>query len=200
MKYSILDAIKHRRTYYALKNESPISNDELRQIIEQSVKYVPSAFNSQSTRLVVLIGDKHRKVWELTKDVLRGMVSPENFPATENKINTAFESGYGTVLYYEDQAVVRGLQEQFPAYADNFPVWSEHTNAMHQLTIWTALEEVGFGASLQHYNPIIDDSLAKEFNINPDWKLRAQMPFGLPAFDAGEKAFEPLEKRIVFFK
>ena len=178
MKYSILDAIKHRRTYYALKNESPISNDELRQIIEQSVKYVPSAFNSQSTRLVVLIGDKHRKVWELTKDVLRGMVSPENFPATENKINTAFESGYGTVLYYEDQAVVRGLQEQFPAYADNFPVWSEHTNAMHQLTIWTALEEVGFGASLQHYNPIIDDSLAKEFNINPDWKLRAQMPFG----------------------
>ena len=200
MKYSILDAIKHRRTYYALKNESPISNDELRQIIEQSVKYVPSAFNSQSTRLVVLIGDKHRKVWELTKDVLRGMVSPENFPATENKINTAFESGYGTVLYYEDQAVVRGLQEQFPAYADNFPVWSEHTNAMHQLTIWTALEEVGFGASLQHYNPIIDDSLAKEFNINPNWKLRAQMPFGLPACDAGEKAFEPLEKRIVFFK
>ena len=61
MKYSILDAIKHRRTYYALKNESPISNDELRQIIEQSVKYVPSAFNSQSTRLVVLIGDKDRK-------------------------------------------------------------------------------------------------------------------------------------------
>lgn len=58
---------------------------------------------------------------------------------------------------------------------------------------------MSFGASLQHYNPIIDDSLAKEFNINPDWKLRA-VPFGLPACDAGEKAFEPLENRIVFFK
>lgn len=67
-------------------------------------------------------------------------VSERTSPRLKAK-STAFESGYGTVLYYEDQAVVRGLQEQFPAYADNFPVWSEHTNAMHQLTIWTALEE-----------------------------------------------------------
>ena len=200
MNRLFLDAIEHRRSYYALKNESPISDYEIREIVERSIKHVPSAFNSQSTRLVVLLGENHRKVWELTKDVLRAIVPAEAFENTEAKINTSFESGYGTILYYEDQTVVRGLQEQFPAYSENFPVWSEHTNAMHQFAIWTALEDAGFGASVQHYNPIIDEVVANEFNIKHNWKLRAQMPFGIALDDAGEKTFQPLEDRIIFLK
>ena len=31
---TFLDAIAHRRTYYALKNESPISDDAIREIVE----------------------------------------------------------------------------------------------------------------------------------------------------------------------
>ena len=34
------------------------------------------------------------------------------------------------------------------------------------------------GASLQHYNPLIDNIIKKEFQINKDWKFIAQMPFG----------------------
>lgn len=199
MNRSFLDAIAHRRSYYALKNESPISDDAIREIVERVVKHIPSAFNSQSTRIVVLLGQHHRRVWELTKDVLRATVAAEAFAKAEEKINTSFQSGYGTILYYEDQSAVRALQDRFPAYADNFPVWSEHTNAMHQLALWTALEDAGFGASVQHYNPIIDEVVAREFNLNPDWKLRAQMPFGVPAGEPGEKTFLPLEDRITFF-
>lgn len=197
---TFLDAIAHRRSYYALKNESPISDDAIREIVECTIKHVPSPFNSQSTRLVVLLGEHHQKVWELTKDVLRERIAPDKFAQTEQKINASFQSGYGTILYYEDQSVVRGLQEKFPSYADNFPIWSEQTNGMHQLTLWTALEDAGFGASLQHYNPIIDEVVAKEFKIDADWKLRAQMPFGVPAGEPGEKTFEPLEERLLFLK
>ncbi len=103
-------------------------------------------------------------------------------------------------MYYEDQDVVKGLQEQFPLYADNFPVWSEHTSAMHQFAIWTALEDAGFGASVQHYNPLIDAEVAKTFGIKPSWKLRAQMPFGVAIGEAGEKTFAPIEERVLFFK
>lgn len=33
-----------------------------------------------------------------------------------------FRGGRGTILFFEDQEIVRGQQEAFKAYADNFPV------------------------------------------------------------------------------
>jgi len=121
-------------------------------------------------------------------------------PATEAKIDNAFAAGYGTVLYYEDESVVEGLQNAFPLYSENFPKWPQHTSAMHQFTIWTTLEQAGFGASLQHYNPIIDEEIAKTWNINPKWKLIAQMPFGVPTSEPVPKEFQALENRVVVFK
>lgn len=199
MSKNFLDAIAHRRTYYALKNESPISNEEIRHIVEHSVKHVPSAFNSQSTRVVLLTGKHHQRLWEIAKEELKKLFSEQAYEATATKIDGSFASGYGTILYYEDQDVVKGLQQQFPTYAENFPIWSEHTNAMHQLTIWTALEDAGFGASVQHYNPLIDEAVAKAFDIPSSWKLRAQMPFGTPAGEPGEKTFAPIEDRVKVF-
>lgn len=199
MSKNFLDAIAHRRSYYALKNESPISKAEIQNIVEQCVKHIPSAFNSQSTRVVVLTGEHHQRMWNLAKEELKKLFSEAAYEATAAKIDGAFAAGYGTILYYEDQNVVKGLQEQFPLYAENFPIWSEHTNAMHQLAIWTALEDAGLGASVQHYNPLIDEAIAKAFDIPSSWKLRAQMPFGTPAGEPGEKTFAPLEDRIKFF-
>ena len=95
--------------------------------------------------------------------------------------------------------MVKGLQAQFPSYADNFPIWAEHTNAMHQYAIWTTLAAAGIGANLQHYNPLIDAAVAKEWNIPASWTLRAQMVFGGIAAPAGEKAFAPVEERFRVF-
>ena len=200
MSRSFMDAIAHRRSFYALKNESPISDKEIHKLVQQVVTYVPSAFNTQSTRMVVLLGDKHIKLWKLVKNVLKALIPAEAFVKTEAKINGAFQSGYGTILFYEDVPTILNMQEQFPLYADNFPVWSEQTNGMHQLAVWTALEDAGFGASLQHYNPLIDEIVAREFNIDLHWKLRGQMPFGVPVGEAAEKTFLPIEDRVLFLK
>jgi len=89
------------------------------------------------------------------------MVVPEDkFQPTDEKINS-FRSGYGTVLFFEDMSIVESLQKQFPLYKDNFPVWAEQTNWMHQFIIWTALEIEGYGASLQHYTELIDAEVKK---------------------------------------
>lgn len=72
--------------------------------------------------------------------------------------------------------MVKGLQEQFPLYANNFPVWSEHSTAIAQFAVWTALAEANVGASLQHYNPVVDEAAAKEWSIPASWVLRAQPP------------------------
>ena len=189
----------HRRTYYALNNLSPVDDQAIEQIIHFTVRNVPSAFNSQSTRVVLLLHAHHAKLWSLVMEALRKIVPSDHFAATESKIN-AFAAAYATILYFEDTDTVRSLQQQFPSYADNFPLWSEQTSAMHQFTIWTMLEEVGFGASLQHYNQLIEDEVHRQWNLPACWRLIAQMPFGTPIHEPGEKCFLPLDQRVKVFK
>lgn len=200
MEKSFVEALKHRRTYYAITNQSPISDEEIEQIVQLAVTHVPSAFNSQSTRVVLLLGDNHQKLWQIAKETLRSILPAEAFAGTEAKINGCFASGYGTALFFEDQTVVEGLQEAFSVYKDNFPGWALQTSAMHQLAIWTMLEDAGLGASLQHYNPLIDAEVRRTWNLPESWKLVAEMPFGLPAGEPGEKEFKPLSERMKVFK
>ena len=75
---------------------------------------------------------------------------------------------------------------------DNFANWSVQTNAMHQFAIWTALSSKGIGASLQHYNPLVDQITTQEFDIPASWKLVAQMPFGDIREKVGEKKYNQL--------
>ncbi|MDR1739728.1 MAG: nitroreductase family protein [Bacteroidales bacterium] len=195
---NLKEAIANRRSYYAIGNQSPVSDKEIEEIIRFAVLNLPSAFNSQTARLVLLLGEHHLKLWDIVKETLRKKVPAEAFPRTEQKINS-FAAGHGTVLYFEDTNIVKGLQEKFPTYADNFPVWSEHTSAIHQFAVWTMLEDAGFGASLQHYNPIIDEEVRQTWNLPDTWKLIAQMPFGNILKEADEKTFLPLDERVKVF-
>ncbi|GAA5903475.1 hypothetical protein JCM6882_006557 [Rhodosporidiobolus microsporus] len=195
---SYLDALKSRRTIYALGKESPISSERIVELTQEIVKHVPSSFNSQSTRAVVVFGDSHDKVWQIAKDQIKAIVPESAWPASEARLN-GFQGAYGTVLFYEDQAVIRGLQENIAAYAEHFPTWSEHTHGAHAVALWTALEAEGLGANLQHYNPLIDADVAKAFDVPADWKLRAQLVFGKPLAPAGDKEFKPIEDRVKVF-
>ena len=200
MKNSFFEAVQARRTYYGISKESPVADEQITEIVNTAVKHSPSAFNSQSARVVVLFGAQHDRLWDIVKVELQKIVPADSFGATEDKINGAFRSGYGSVLYFEDMTVIEGLQQQFPTYKDAFPVFSHHSAGMLQFVIWTALEEAGLGASLQHYNPVIDDAVKAEWNVPASWKLVAQMPFGTPVAQPGEKAFQPLEERVKVYK
>lgn len=185
-----------RRSIYMLNDQLPVSKDDIVKVVEHAVLHTPSSFNSQSSRLVVLFGEDHKKLWQITEDLLRAMVNDEEkFKSTADKM-AMFKAGAGTVLFFEDQAVVKGLQDQFPAYAHNFPVWAEHASAMHQYAIWNALAALNVGANLQHYNGVIDEKVAQEWNIDSNWKLIAQMVFGGIAAPAGDKEFAPIENRL----
>ena len=168
-------------------------------MIKETIRNTPSSFNSQSSRAVVLFGAEHEKLWNIVLDTLRKIVPAEAFAATETKVNNCFKAGFGSVLYFEDQSVVEGLQQKFPSYADNFPIWSEQSGGMAQYAVWLALAEVGLGATLQHYNPIIDQAVAEAWDIPTNWKLRAQMPFGSIEAPAGEKTYIDEEVRFKVF-
>ena len=185
---SFLGHIKQRRTIYAVGKNVALTPEQIESVIKEAVNHSPSAFNSQTSRIVTLFGDSHLQFWNIVRETLRKIVPEAAFEGTNAKINS-FAAGYGTVLFYEDQDVVKALQEQFALYADNFPVWSEHSSAIAQFAVWTALSEQNIGASLQHYNPIVDAEIAEIFDIPANWKLRAQLVFGSIEAPAGEKTF-----------
>ena len=200
MKRTFAEALEHRRSYYSIGSDSPVLDEEVVHIVRTAVKNVPSAFNSQSTRSGLLLGDEHKKLWDIVKSTLKQRIPSDAFAKTEAKIDGCFAAGHGTVLYFEDTAVVKNLQEAFPSYAENFPTWSQHTSAMHQFAIWTMLEDAGLGASLQHYNPLIDEEVRRTWNLPGSWMLIAEMPFGTPTAEPGEKEFGELSERIKIFR
>ena len=185
---SFLDQIKQRRTIYAIGKNVTLENSKIESVIQEAVKQSPSSFNSQTSRVVTLFGQSHDKFWDIVLETLRKIVPAAAFEGTSGKI-ASFKAGHATVLFYEDQDVVKSLQEQFALYADNFPVWSEHSTAIAQFAVWTALAEHNIGASLQHYNPIVDEEVASIFDIPANWKLRAQLVLGSIEAGAGEKTY-----------
>jgi len=194
-----LDLFKKRRTQYALNKKLPLSHSEIQQLVFATVREAPSAFNSQSSRIVILFDEQHNRLWnELVKEVLRGLTTPAQFEITSKKL-AGFAAAAGTILFYEDTAVIKSLQERFPSYADNFPEFSAHSAGMAQFAVWSALAEADIGASLQHYNPVIDAPVRQAWDIPATWRLCAQMPFGGHAAAIAPKEYMADSERFRVF-
>ncbi|WP_333651858.1 nitroreductase family protein [Lacrimispora sp.] len=188
----IIEALEKRRSYYNINRELPVSMEEVTKRIETLTELVPDAFNMKSSRLVVALGEKQDLLWDSIYEVFGGQIPKDK--------TDSFKAGAGTVLYFYDQAVVKGLQDQFPLYAGNFPVWALQANAMLQISIWSGLRELGIGASLQHYNPVIDQKIRELFDVPESYQLIAQMPFGGIVEEPGPKEKEDISKRVRIVK
>lgn len=188
----IIEALEKRRSYYNINRELPVSMEELTKRIETLTELVPDAFNMKSSRLVVVLGEKQDLLWDSIYEVFGGQIPKDK--------TDSFKAGAGTVLFFYDQAVVKGLQDQFPLYAGNFPGWALQANAMLQISIWSGLRELGIGASLQHYNPVIDQKIRELFDVPESYQLIAQMPFGGIVEEPGPKEKEDISKRVRIVK
>ena len=193
------EAVVSRRSIYALNKEIPVLESEIIAAVERMTKEVPSAFNMQSARVIVTMGEHHENVWEITKAALKKIVPADKFSGTEAKLN-GFAAGYGTILYFEETDTVKAMQEKFPLYAENFPVWASQANGMLQFAIWTMLENLGLGANIQHYNPLIDEGIKKAFDVPASWNLVAQMVFGGIEKPADAIVKLPVKERVKVFR
>lgn len=189
---SIIKSLENRRTYYNINKDLPVSESEIEEKIKELTELVPDAFNMKSARVVVLFGEKHDQLWDEIHNEFDGKVPRE-------KIDL-FKAGAGTILYLYDENTVKKMQEDFSTYADNFPVWANQANGMLQISVWSMLRELNVGASLQHYNPVIDERVKKIFNIPSEYKLLAQMPFGGIVSEPEAKEKENIDERVKIIK
>ena len=93
---ALFDAFRERRSYYQLNKEAPTSDKRIAEIAEQAILHVPSSFNSQSTRLVVLLNKDHEQFWNYVLEALKPLTPEDQFPKTQQKIN-GFKAAKGSV-------------------------------------------------------------------------------------------------------
>lgn len=193
---SVLNIFASRHSFYSINNKLDTSNKEIEDIINACLDLYPSSFNSQDARLVLLMGEHHKYFWRVVKEELFKVNNEEKKAQIEQKIG-GFEAGYGTILFFIDPNIAHNLAQTYPQFAPNFSIWAEQSNAMLQFMIWTAFSQKNIGASLQHYNPLIDDVVKQKFEIPSDWRLIAQMPFGGIVKDAKPHEVKKIADRLV---
>ncbi|KAK8845438.1 hypothetical protein IAR55_006151 [Kwoniella newhampshirensis] len=203
---AFFEAVVNRRTYYGLTNKSTLTNDQLKTLVQTAVKHAPTSFNGQQSRAVLVTGSHHIKLWETVLEnylkTLGGDKAQEETWTT--RINSNFKSGYGTVVFLEDEDVINGFAAKMPPLAQKLPIWSQNSAGILQYIVWTALELEGHGASLQHQtqmSPDIQSAVTNLLEVPPTWTVSGLMPFGIPAGPpgyGGPKVFQPVEDRTKF--
>ncbi|EJS44541.1 hbn1p [Saccharomyces arboricola H-6] len=177
-----LKTLTARRTIYALKPELPgeVTIKDIQSVVQTIIKETPTAFNSQPNRAIILTGETHKQVWD---QVTKGIESPDG----QKRPASVRDEAFGSVIFFTDDKVTEKLKADFPAYSAAFPSFADHTSGAAQINSWVALEAVGLGGHLQHYNGYVKAALPSQ--IPQSWTVQAQLVFGTPAAAPGEKTY-----------
>lgn len=99
---TFVELAKARRTIYNITKLSPVPDSRIEELVHDAILHVPSALNTQSTRLVLLLHREHDKFWDKVISVFKGLVAKDTVPETlwtgylKPKIE-GLKAGYGTV-------------------------------------------------------------------------------------------------------
>ncbi len=85
VKDFFFSAIEDRRSYYSLARNMLFLDKRIKEVIDHAVQYSPSAFNSQSARVIVLTGQSHDQLWDITKETLRKAADGKDFTKNGRK-------------------------------------------------------------------------------------------------------------------
>ena len=183
-----IETLKARRSFYSLGKQENFNQEDIKTLIEEVVELTPDAFNMQSARVVILFGEKSEAFWDKVNHTFDDKLDPTKLKG--------FKGGNGTVLFFTDKKTVEDMGNQFPLYKENFAIFASHAMGMVQGNVWNALRTKNLGASLQHYNPVIDTWVKEDYNLSEAWQLTAQMPFGAILADEPEKEKRPKSERV----
>lgn len=198
-RMDLTDVMEKRRSIRKLSKILDFDDRMLEGILKEAM-LVPSAFNMQSYRIVALSGEGHDRLWGIVEASLLAKLGEERFALTKTpeKIS-GFRGGNGTLLFFEDLAVVEEKGDIAKSYKDTFPDWSQQGSGIIQYAVWLLLTEQGISASLQHYHKLIEDKVREEWHIPPTWKLISQMPYGKAEETPGVRELIPFKEMVKFY-
>lgn len=193
-----VELVEKRRSIYVLGTDSQYSKKEISERIREVVKQVPTAFNSQTTRVVVLFDEPNNKFWDHIYDVQKDVLEGDMWDMMSG-IMTGSKNGIGTVLFFEDTDAVK----EMPVQGIRGEAYKQNNNANAQYAVWLALTEMELGATLQHFNvgyeQGFDQGTKEMFNLPESYEMLAQMPFGSVEQEVGEKEHIDADVQVKVF-
>ena len=187
--------IEKRRSIAKLKKTSNLNQEDVFKKIQLAIKHSPSAFNAQSVSAVVLFNEEHSLFWDEVLSQILPFVPKGKEENSINKIN-GFKQGDGTIIFLEDKTVSEKLKNKFPLYQDNVALWADQGQGFAQYAVWLMLTDCNLVASLQHYNPLINDYIYDRIGIDSHYDIVAQMPFGSADEVAKERKDKDINNRV----
>lgn len=184
-----IEIIKKRRSYYNLSEDVDLTNEEIKYLVEDVMNITPSHMNSETSRIVLLFDDKSKDFWTRVNETFDKSINKEKFHG--------FYHAKGTALFFIDMNEIWDQEINMASYRDYFETWGNHSAAMLQLNLWQALRDEEIGASIQHYNPVIDEWVKEVYDLPEHWELVAQMPFGKIEEEPEAKDKKPIEEKLL---
>lgn len=77
---ALIELAKNRRTIYQLGKNSPVPDAKIEELVNAAIQHIPSSFNTQSTRLVVLLHREHEILWDIVIDTFSQLVKSGTVP------------------------------------------------------------------------------------------------------------------------
>ena len=68
MESKLVELNKKRHSIYALGENLPLTQNEVYELVTDTIQSSPTAFNSQTVRAVVLFGEKSNRVWDIVEE------------------------------------------------------------------------------------------------------------------------------------
>lgn len=193
---TLTELVKNRRSQYAIGNNTDLTNDEIAARITEIVRDVPTASNSQTTRIAIVFGEENVKLWDHILDVQKD-VMPEEMWGFMSGVMEGAKGGVGTVLFFEDLDAV----DKMPTSPSRVEVYKQNNNANAQYATWLALTDLGLGGTLQHmnvgYEQGFDKSVKELLGLPERWEMQAQMPFGSIEGESAPKEYIADSDRVV---
>lgn len=172
-----LDLNESRRSVYHIGRNSSYSAEDVADRLKELTPSLPTAFNIQTTRFVVVSDQVNEGVWDIIDEVQKEVLPGENYEIMA-PVYQAAKEGIGTVLLFEDLEDV----ESMPTGEERAHRYKENNHGIAALATWLALREMDLGASLHHHNIGYDEgydlSIKEYLGLPQTWELIAQMPFG----------------------
>lgn len=194
---SFLEIASKRRSVYDLGKDSSHSIEDVVAQLRQVMDRVPTAFNSQTSRLVVVSGEDNVKLWDYIYDVQKDVLS-QGMLDQMGPVMQAAKEGLGTILFFEDLDQVK----EMPTQGERTTAYKFTNNGNHQFAAWLTLADMGLGASLQHFNIGYDQGFDKGvrdlFDLPDTYEMVAQMPFGSIESPAASKSSVDPETKVQF--
>lgn len=154
--------------------------DETRQRLLDAVRLTPAAYNLPPWH-VVLVHERRDALWSEVEAGFREGLTGDRLERYLDRLD-GFRAGVAVALVFADGRVDRILREEKGVNEQTAIEFVQQALGMVQLSLWLGITAEGLSSSLQHWDDLIGERMARFCGLAPeDFRLAATMPIGYAA-------------------